>query len=91
MIPPFLVTEVRRLLATGQFSFRQIAAITGVSRSTIGAISQGKRPDYKDLPLNGLDPTVPLAPPARCRGCGGKVYLPCRLCQTRATCRRGAV
>jgi transcriptional regulator with XRE-family HTH domain len=84
MIAPTLITEVRRLLAEGKLSQRKIAQVTGVSRGTVGAVAAGKRPDYETL--RGLYDEAegePAGPPERCPGCGGMVYLPCRLCRVR--------
>lgn len=85
MLTPAQVEEVKRLLAAGQFSQRKIARLTGVSRATIGLIAAGKRPEYQPRPpaWDSLF-DVPQAPPERCPGCGGLVYLPCRLCHIRA-------
>lgn len=84
MIAPSVVHEVERLLAEGKLSQRKIARITGVSRGTVGAIASGKRREYearaKDPELELEEPT---GPPQRCSGCGGLVYLPCRLCHVR--------
>ncbi len=85
MIAPHVVTEVRRLLADGKLSQRKIAKALRVSRGTVGAIASGRRPDYplrrsRESDESSLRPT---GPPRRCPGCGGMVYLPCRVCQTR--------
>jgi DNA-binding XRE family transcriptional regulator len=80
MATPAKVAEVRQLLAQGNISQRQIARFLGISRGTVGAIASGKRPDYSpkipELPLC-------LLPPVRCRGCGGYVHPPCRVCRLR--------
>ena len=82
MLAPCVVEEIRRLLAEERLSHRQIARLTGVSRGTIGAISMGRRPNYEQLRRNRRpDPLAPTGPPKRCPGCGGMVYMPCRLCQ----------
>jgi hypothetical protein len=84
MIAPKTVTEVRRLLAEGVLSQRKIAGLTGVSRGTVGAIASGARPDYAALRPPGDGEWEESAGPAvRCPGCGGMVYLPCRLCHVR--------
>jgi hypothetical protein len=84
MIAPSVVHEIKRLLAEGKYSQRKIARITGVSRGTVGAIASGKRPDYE---TRARDPELeleqPAGPPRRCPGCGGLVYMPCRLCHVR--------
>jgi hypothetical protein len=84
MITPLVVREVKRLLAEGSYSQRKIARMTGVSRTTVRVIASGKRRD-RDTPAReprmGLD--KPTGPPRRCPGCGGLVYMPCRLCHVR--------
>lgn len=78
------VLEVKRLLDEGQLSRRGIAAATGVSRGSVNAIANG------DRGLHGRDPNeAPLDEPERstvarrCPECGGRVYLPCVLCDAR--------
>ena len=85
MIAPCVVHEIRRLLDEGKLSQRKIARTLRVSRGTVGAIASGKRLDYEALWAarnNGVNANA--GPPARCPDCGGMVYLPCRLCRTRA-------
>lgn len=84
MIPPNLVDEVRRLLAERALSQRRIAVLTGVSRASVGQIARGRRPDYQPRPPRDIDLDEPLGPFERCPGCGGRVFLPCRLCRVRA-------
>ena len=81
MLKPALVAEVRRLLAEGRLSQRAIARRLGVSRGSVLAIARGKRPDRP--PAEPLDEVRWEGPPARCPGCGGMVFLPCRACATR--------
>ena len=84
MLPPSVVNEIRRLLTGEGLSYREIVRITGVSRGTVGLIARGKRPDYEARRVaRGDDPLEPTGPPQRCPGCGGLVYLPCRLCDAR--------
>lgn len=83
MIGSGMVAEIRRLLAEGRLSQRKIAKLTGISRATISAIASGRRPDYQPRPANDLFDR-PQGPPRRCLGCGGLVYLPCKLCRVRA-------
>lgn len=89
MLSPAIVEEIRRLLAEGRLSQRRIAAATGVSRTTVSNIARGRRPDY---PQRGCEDELGLAcgPLARCPGCGGRVYMPCRLCHVRAVAARRA-
>jgi transcriptional regulator with XRE-family HTH domain len=77
------VREIERLLLEGKLSYRRIATTLGVSRSTVSAIANGKRPDYEARLRARLADEEPLGPLARCPTCGGRVYLPCRLCRVR--------
>lgn len=88
MLSPALVAEVRRLLAEGRLSQRRIAAVTGVSRTTVSNIARGRRPDYAPRP-QGDELDLACGPLGRCPGCGGRVFLPCRLCHVRAVAARG--
>ncbi len=86
MIAPKIVKEIRRLLAERRLSQRKIAESIGVSRGTVGAVASGKRPD-RLMPRRAADydeSLKPTGPPQRCPSCGGMVYMPCRVCQTRA-------
>jgi hypothetical protein len=85
MIAAETVAEIRRLLDEDRLSQREIARRTGVCRGSVGAIASGHRPGYEsqpDPPDDGLE--EPTGPPARCPGCGAKVYLPCALCHVRS-------
>lgn len=84
MIGMAKVKEAERLLAVGNLSQRRIAAMVGVSRATVASIASGTRPDYEARLLARLEDNQPLGPLARCGGCGGMVYMPCRLCHVRA-------
>ena len=87
MIALDIVLDIKQKLATGKLSQRQIAKLTGISRATISAIARGRRPDYEPR-VRDDEPERPTGPPVRCPGCGGRVYLPCRLCRIRAAKRR---
>jgi DNA-binding XRE family transcriptional regulator len=81
MLTPAKVAEARRLLDRGQKSQREIARELEISRTTLRAIANGRRPDVViDIPEE--DPKCQL-PPVRCRGCGGMVHAPCRVCRLR--------
>ncbi|MDX1961877.1 MAG: winged helix-turn-helix transcriptional regulator [Pirellulales bacterium] len=86
MLKPGIVREVEILLADGGYSQRAIAARLGISRGTVLAIALRKRTERLHNPAVrraehlALQPT---APPVRCRGCGGMVYLPCVVCAVR--------
>jgi len=84
MIPQSRVDRVRRLLATGRHSQREIARLTGVSRGTVGAIASGRRPDYPQQKPNSDDWPDVWGPLERCPGCGSRVYMPCRICAARS-------
>lgn len=89
MIASKTVAEIRRLLTEEKLSQRRVAKLTGISRGTIGAIASGRRPDYDTLPPGaGEVEEDPCGPPERCSGCGGLVYMPCRLCRQRARMAR---
>jgi predicted XRE-type DNA-binding protein len=88
MLSPAIVHEVRRLLAEGQLSQRRIAELLGVSRGSVSAILHGKR-HHGLVSENKIRLPRPTGPPAYCRTCGGRVYLPCLLCYTRAVLARG--
>lgn len=75
------VDEIRKLLAAGGRSQREISKLTGVSRGTIGAIAAGKRRDRAPAPEENF--SLRHGPLVRCPECGGKVYSPCILCRTR--------
>jgi hypothetical protein len=81
MIAAQLIDEVRRLLATKTHSQRRIARLVGLSRGTIAAIAAGRRRETTPC-KDDVDP--PSGPPTRCPGCGGLVYMPCRLCGLRS-------
>ncbi len=85
MLADAVVDQVRHLLNEGELSQRKIARRLGVSRGTVNAISQGRRPDYcrTDLAAGGEFPVLEGLP-RRCPGCGGMVWMPCLLCRIRA-------
>ncbi len=83
MIHPALIDEVRRLLAEGRLSQREIARQTQVSRGTVSLISRGRRPDYDTREAELDDWPTRRGPMVRCPGCGGWVQAPCRLCRVR--------
>ena len=89
MLPPSVVNEIRRLLTGEGLSYREIVRITGVSRGTVNAIAQGKRPDGLGRRDVSDDFLPPVGPPRRCPGCGGLVLMPCLLCHVRAMRRKG--
>jgi hypothetical protein len=86
MVATTVVDQIRRMLQEGRLSQRRIASRIGVSRGTVNAIAQGKKPLAR---YNGRHPSEngfipPSGAPARCPGCGGRVQMPCLLCYIRS-------
>lgn len=77
------VVEIERLLAEGRLSQRKISTLVGVSRGVISAIARGARPDYEARRHDESEVDQPRGDIERCPGCGGRVYMPCRLCHVR--------
>jgi hypothetical protein len=84
MIAPAIVDEVKRLLNKGKLSQRKVALRTGVSRTTVGAIASGKRPERRPRRADGDEFPSHTGPPTRCPECGYRVYMPCLVCRARA-------
>ena len=85
MIAAEIVAEVQRLLKEASLSHRKIARLMGVSRGLVDAVASGKRPCYETTTPSDEDAwEEPAGPPSRCHGCGGMVYMPCRLCHARS-------
>ncbi len=88
MLAPELIERIRRLLAGGRMSQREIARSLNVSRGTVGAIAGGRRPDYSQRSACGPGRIeAPPGPTERCPGCGGMVQMPCLACRLRASWR----
>lgn len=84
-----LVRQVQKLWAAEKWSQRKIARKLGLCRKSVRRIVDVQR----GLQVHRPDDEPPIdAPPAerpqRCPGCGGKVYLPCRLCAARRITQR---
>jgi hypothetical protein len=85
MIPLAAVDQIKRLLKEGTLSQRRIARRVGVSRGTVNAIAQGRRPDDHARRREREDGSVaPSGPVRRCRTCGGMVQMPCLACRVRS-------
>jgi hypothetical protein len=69
--------QIEQLLASGEHSQREIARMERVGRRTVTGIAAEVRRRQRKV----LEEALP--PPARCPGCGGMVYMPCRLCRLR--------
>lgn len=81
MLSNALIEAAQRLLIEGKLSRRAIAKKLNVSRGSVGAIAAGAlRPQASPVPDDGPLETGPIE---RCTSCGGRVYMPCRLCRTR--------
>lgn len=83
MLEKAQIDWIVQLLAAGNLSHRRIARLTGISRGTVSAIANGKRAVDR-VRQTPVEPCFTPGPPARCRGCGGMVYMPCLLCRVRA-------
>jgi transcriptional regulator with XRE-family HTH domain len=88
MLAPAKVEEAKRLVDEGKLSQRKIAKLLGMSRATVAAIASGKRPDYEARRRALAAEEEPLGPIERCPTCGGRVYMPCRLCRVRRSLAR---
>jgi hypothetical protein len=75
------VMEIDRLLKEGYLSQREIAKKLHVSRGTVGAIANGRRPLIGKDPRDGRGRTQKDRGRAqRCPKCGHHVFLPCQIC-----------
>ncbi len=84
MISVTLEKRVRSLLADGKLSQRSIARITGLSRSSVGAIARGNRKAFIAASMeDGVKFFSTSQSPERCPECGGMVYMPCHACRIR--------
>ena len=81
MIAEAVVEKVRHLLADGALSQRKIARRLGVSRGTVNAISQGRRPDYSQDGRRRRSKIFPFR-----RGCRGVVRAVAGWCRCRVCC-----
>ncbi len=85
MLAEAVVEQIRDLLAIGELSQRKIARRLGVSRGSVNAISQDRRPDYaRSARAAGQRFPQREGVPRRCPGCGGMVQMPCLLCYVRS-------
>ena len=84
MIASSVLKEIQRLLAEGKWSFREVGRMTGVSHGTVSRVAHGQLPiAIAPEPLDEEEPGALSGPLVRCRGCGGRVEMPCRLCSVR--------
>ncbi len=83
VLSPATVDAIKRHLAEGA-SQRWTAGEVEVSRGTVNAIAQGKRPDHQNKIVAPDGPIVaPSGPLDRCPTCGGMVRMPCLACSLR--------
>lgn len=80
-LTPDLVAEIRRLKAAGCTQM-EIKRITGISRTTIHLVVNGRRIAEKP-PAEPEEEANPYfdGPVERCPRCGRKVYMPCMACR----------
>lgn len=84
MISSDLVDEIRRLLTAGH-SPTAVARKAGVHRTVVKRIVATLPPDFVRTEPSSLYRGIP----ERCPTCGGRVFLPCRLCRTRTILASG--
>ncbi len=90
MLSATVVEEVKRLLAAGCHSQRQIARMLAISRGSVATIASGKRRERPRKTNHDPWESDPwIGPRRRCPDCGGQVYLPCRLCGVRRLVESG--
>ena len=70
-VTPDIRDEIKKLLANGS-RVTELAKVYGFSRQLVTLVRKGKFDDR-------------VEPYVRCSGCGGKVIIPCRLCNIRRT------
>ena len=81
MLSNALIEAAQRLLIDGKLSHRAIAKKLDVSRGSVSAIASGLlRTQPQAVPD---DDPLETGPIERCASCGGRVYVPCRLCRVR--------
>lgn len=80
MLTQQVIDEARHLLTEGLLSQRGIAERLHISRGTVNALALGQRGAYGRETATAQPMPIRIA---RCRGCGGLVYMPCVLCRTR--------
>jgi hypothetical protein len=84
MISNDTVYQIKRLLALGTLSQREIAQRTGVGRTSVSSVASGQWDD-RLAPSDSDDEWLPhqMLPAVRCPTCGGRVHPPCLLCHVR--------
>ena len=86
MLSQRIIDRVKRLLKSGKNSNREIARRAEVSRATVQRIREGKYDtETQPEPKRKVEPLINSqyalsADYHRCKGCGGKVKLPCLAC-----------
>lgn len=83
--------QAEELLREGQSSGRAIARQTGLSRGTIQAMASGARPmdRAREQQRRSRQRDDRWGPSVQCPTCGGKVQMPCRLCNVRRLLAKG--
>ena len=90
MLPQAMIDEIDRLLATGTYSMRSIARMTGVSRGTVATVVHGTRREYgsREAESQAAEEEA-TGPMKRCPECGAMARVPCRACRQRKAMRAG--
>jgi hypothetical protein len=77
------IREIRELFADGK-SFREISRKVGIHRNTVAKyVLAGDSLDVDADSVDGLEEFLGGGPLSRCPECGGMVFMPCKLCETR--------
>jgi hypothetical protein len=83
MLANSAIEAARRLLLEGKLSRREIADRLGISRGSVNSIFNGTLTTRDESPAVADGDPLETGPIERCATCGGRVYMPCRLCAVR--------
>ena len=72
--------QAQRLFKSG-YTLEQVRKATGIGRHKCEAIRCGKIRNSAGEFV--FEKKTGMRIPKRCKGCGGKVYMPCKLCELR--------
>ena len=83
MLANSAIEAARKLLLEGKLSRREIADRLGISRGSVNSIFNGTLTTRDESPPVADGDPLETGPIERCVTCGGRVYMPCRLCAVR--------
>lgn len=84
MLTNSTIEAARQLLSEGKLSRREIADKLGISRGSVNSIFNGTLTTHDERPRVADGDPLETGPIERCATCGGRVYMPCRLCAVRS-------